>query len=413
MTRSTEVEVTSGSRLAFHPLRVKPDGGQHIVGWPAAGSYVALSDGALAALRLLQDGQTIAAVKTRLAGDHGMPVVRLRPLVETLLAAGLVRAVDGAPLPETLEPRRYHLTALRRRHVAWLFSRPAVAVYATLLGAGAAILLAHPRYLPRPADAAVVPSPWVSLVLLWMVSLMALAAHELAHLLAAVFLGIQGSFAPGNRLWLPVAQTDLTDLWLVDRNQRYLAYAAGMANDVLLASLAVIGLWLHDRQLLPLPHIGYGILRLALLVLAFGLAWQLNVYLRTDLYYLIANFTGCRNLAGDAVAYLKAKCAWPLTGAITQPLSGVPHRERWMVRGFAAIMVTGALGVAALGAACLGGLALALLGKTGGPDAPPPQSLWPLLATAGITGCWLAWAALVRRRTRPHLRHRLLAPEDL
>ena len=161
-------------------------------------------------------------------------------------------------------------------------------------------------------------------------------------------------------------------------------------------------------------------LSVAYVVLAFGLAWQLNVYLRTDVYYLIANFTGCRNLAGDAASYLKAKLAWLLTGAARDPLAGVPQRERLFVQGFAAVMVAGTATVVALGAACLGGVALALLHRTGitpaatqpGP-VPVQQGLWPLLASLGLTGGWLVWAAIARRRRRPHLCYRLRAPEDL
>ena len=179
-----------------------------------------------------------------------------------------------------------------------------------------------------------------------------------------------------------------------------------MANDVLLASLALIGLWLGDLQVLPLPGMGYGILRLTLLVLAFGLAWQLNVYLRTDLYYLIANFTGCRNLAGDAASYLQAKLSWLLSGTTAEPQAGIPERERLIVKGFAAVMAAGTVAVVALGAACLGGLAQ--LARQ-----PAPRALWPLLASLGLTGCWLVWATIARHRGRPRLSYHLLAPEDL
>jgi hypothetical protein len=420
MTSSVQVQVTDHSRVTLHPVHVKPDAEQFIVGRPATGSYVALSGGALAATQLLQGGRTIAETKAALAREYAGQEIRLRPLLETLLAAGLVRAVDHTPLPEPLGPRRYHLTSLQRRQVAWLFSRPAAAVYAALVTAGLAIVLAHPRYLPHPADAIVVPDPLVNLVLLWGVSMIAMAAHELAHLVAATFLGVRAGFALSNRFFFAVAQTDLTDLWLVDRRKRYLAYAAGMMNDVLLACAAVTVLWLHDQHLLPMSGLPYRTLRMAVLALAFGVLWQFNFYLRTDVYYLIANFTGCRNLSGDATAYLKARLKKLLAGAGPDPLAGVPERERPMIRGFAALMVLGTAAVTALGVTYLGALLVLLLGADGLLRAagrptrqPSPQSRLAVLASLAITVCWLACALLSRHRQRPQVRFHLRSPEDL
>lgn len=409
MTRRVEVAVASHSRLELFPLRVKPDAGGFVVGRPATGAYVALSRGAFAATELLRGGCTIRDAKAALARGHLGHEIRLRGLVETLLEAGLVKTVDSTSVPQPLAPRRYHLTFLRRRHIAWAFSRPAVAAYATVVAAACAILLAQPRYLPRLADAVVASSPALSLAALWGVSLVTLAGHELAHLLAASFLGIQASVSPGNRLFFPVLQTDLTDLWLVDRNQRYLAYAAGMVHDLLLACALVIVLWLGDRHLLPLPEPLYRTLRLTVLVLVAGLLWQLNVYLRTDAYYLIANFTGCHNLWGDARAYLKATLKRLLTGGAPHPWAGVPERQRPMVRAFAALMAVGTAGVTLLGAACLGGLLPLLLRR----DGAGHQSQLPLLASLGVTCLWLAAAVLAGRRRRPRVHYLLLSPDDL
>jgi hypothetical protein len=419
MTRSIEVEVTGTSRLEVLPVQVREDADQFIVGRPATGSYLALSAGALAATELLSDGRTIAETKAALAREDAGREVRLRPLLETLLAAGMVRAVDGAPLPEALPPRRYHLTFLRRRHVAWAFSRPAAAVYLTLVGLGVGIVLTDPGYFPRAAHALVASDPVLNLTLLWGVSLVAMAMHELAHLMAAAFLGVQASFALSHRLFFAVAQTDLTDLWLVARRKRYLAYAAGMVNDLVMACAAVSALWLHDQQLLPLPDLAYSMLRLAVLVLLLGVVWQFNFYLRTDVYYLVANFTGCRNLSEDAKAYLKSLLPRLFTGAQPKPLAALPARERRIVRGFAALMVIGTALVVAVGAVYLGALLWLVLGGLaslpGGGQAPntAPAGLFPALASLGLTCCWLAYAIVRKRRRRPRVRYHLIGPEDL
>jgi putative peptide zinc metalloprotease protein len=415
-----DVEVTGRSTLEFFPLKVRAEADEFIVGRPSTGSYAVLSDGAMEAAALLARGHSVAGAKRALAGRNGQGAARLRPLLETLLAAGMVKSVDGMPLAELRAPRRYHLTLLRRRHVAWLFSPPAAAVYAMLVALGVGIVLADPRYLPRAADVVVVSDPIKNLALLWGVSVIAMAAHELAHLLAATSLGVKASFALSYRLFFAVAETDLTDLWLVERRKRCLAYAAGMANDILLTCAAVTGLWLHDRHLLPLPALLSGTLRLTVLVLVCGVLWQFNFYLRTDVYYLIANATGCRNLSHDATAYLKHMLARCVAGAPSRRLAGVPPREMRIVRVYAILMVLGTAAVVILGAAYLGAVVVLLLGRHTAAGVArhvtlqaAPGGLAPALASVAITCCWLAYAFLGKRRKRPRVCYRLVAAEDL
>ena len=56
--------------------------------------------------------------------------------------------------------------------------------------------------------------------------------HELAHLIAARAVGVNSRMGISHRLWYLVAETDLTGLWSVTRNQRYLPMLAGMIVDL-------------------------------------------------------------------------------------------------------------------------------------------------------------------------------------
>ena len=95
MNLSFDVALSGDSRLELFPMQVKQDADEFIVGQPATGAYLALSGGALAATRLLAAGRTIAMAKASLTPQHPGGKIRFRSLIETLLAAGLVKAVDG------------------------------------------------------------------------------------------------------------------------------------------------------------------------------------------------------------------------------------------------------------------------------------------------------------------------------
>lgn len=81
---------------------------------------------------------------------------------------------------------------------------------------------------------------------------------------------------------------------------------------------------------------------LALLPLPF----QLLVFMRTDLYFVLQDLTGCRDLFGDGVAYTRyrARRLLPRRGRRTDepdPSLALPAHERWAVRGYSVVLVVG------------------------------------------------------------------------
>lgn len=81
---------------------------------------------------------------------------------------------------------------------------------------------------------------------------------------------------------------------------------------------------------------------LALLPLPF----QLLVFMRTDLYFVLQDLTGCRDLFGDGVAYTRyrARRLLPRRGRRTDepdPSLGLPAHERRAVRGYSVVLVVG------------------------------------------------------------------------
>jgi hypothetical protein len=102
------------------------------------------------------------------------------------------------------------------------------------------------------------------------------------------------------RLYIPVAETNLTQLWSVPRKKRYIPFLAGMLNDTLVLSFLIFLLWFSDlTPILGLESVT-AFARLAILLLYYSLIWQFLLFIQTDLYFVISNFFGCRNLYSDS-----------------------------------------------------------------------------------------------------------------
>jgi len=300
-----ECRVDPTSIVELLPVRVARDGDTFLIGHHRGRTYLALTPPALEAATLLGKRVPVGRVKEILAEKYRTGEIVLAPLLEQLLSAGLVRAIDGEPLagqPRLDASRPPLLTAGR---VAPLFSAPAIIVYA-LIFAGGLLALTDPRSWPR-LDVIAAGRSYGTLILSVGLLLAIAVKHEAAHLAAARFLGVEASWRLGHRLWFPVIETDLSGLWMVEPRKRYLAYGAGIASDLLVASLALMALWLQAHSYVELSGGGVRALSLTVLIVAVGVIWQSNVFLRTDGYYMLATALGCRNLAADAKAYLRRR----------------------------------------------------------------------------------------------------------
>jgi hypothetical protein len=288
---------------------------------------------------------TVDAVAARLEGLHGERP-DIADFVLGLLDTGLVEAVDGAAVAATApgadaceapaQPARPE--RLRAEHVRWLFGRPALAVHASALVAAFALLALHPRFIPTSANLHV--HPWYALSTLLGVglSLPLMALHELGHMAAARAKGIDGRFTIGRVLDQWAAMFVLGDVWSATREGRLVVYLAGMIVNawVFLVGLVVLVLWGP-----ALPVFVAALIQLVLLLEWYLTAWQLRFYMRTDLYFVVAEAFRARNLMADAQAFLLFAASRLVGRHASDPLAAHPRRERTVVRWYSVFYLAG------------------------------------------------------------------------
>jgi hypothetical protein len=116
-------------------------------------------------------------------------------------------------------------------------------------------------------------------------------------------------------------------------------YLAGIAVDLTLASLASITLALTSAG--PARQFAGAVLAITVL----GAAAQLLLFTRTDLYFLVQDLAGTRNLYAHARQYLRYRTAQILDPhggpARKDPTSTLPTRERRIVLIYTPILLCG------------------------------------------------------------------------
>ena len=133
----------------------------------------------------------------------------------------------------------------------------------------------------------------------------------------------------------------MTGIWAVPRKYRYLPLLAGPLVDLTLASLMILLLYLAHQEWIQLSHRTVMLVRATVLIYFFGLIWQCYFFVRTDLYYVIANFFRCKNLMGDTEHFLCNQVARLLPWIHRRDQSHIPLSEMRTIRAYSIVWLLG------------------------------------------------------------------------
>ncbi len=289
----------SESGVRLRPLSVVTEGDEVVVGDPESGTFVTVPPVGGVVVRALQRGAGQREVAEEAEAFAGEPV-DVAAFVEVLRELGFVDDGSGeereAVRTAAIQNKRW-LAGLSPRVAAPFFGKTAWAVYGVLALFCVGTFLAVPGLWPSSGeDAFLTGDIGSSALLLVPFALLSMALHEGGHWLAARAIGINARFGIDRRSVLLVFETDLTQVWTVPRRKRYVPLLGGLAVDVVVLSLLLgARLLVHTGVWAP-PGIVDATLAVWVYVKLAGLLWQCMVFLRSDLYAVLVNALGCRNL---------------------------------------------------------------------------------------------------------------------
>ena len=373
--------------VEFHAFGTRRDGDEWIIGRVGSDRFMAIPAEGLRAIELLREGVSIAEAQDRLKAETGM-LLDVESFVAELADAGLVARLDGHPVDSPPLPRPT-FPRLRPHHVRWTQHPVTHLGLAAVILAGLAVCLLDPGILP--GWRAMLWSEHGSLVILGQTALawLSVLLHELAHLATARAAGIPGTISLSTRLQFLVAQTNVTGIWLAPFRARAAVYLAGMALDAAICGAALVLIFFFG------PH---PLLSVLVLTELGCLLAQFLLFMRTDVYFLLQDVTGCRNLYGDSAAYLRH-----LIGLRRgpDPLAKLPRRERVSVRLYAVLLVIGTGACLGYAAAVTLPVMISLVASAVGTLLSGPGPIRLLDATAVLvltTAVELLWARAWWRR---------------
>ncbi|MFF2996349.1 hypothetical protein ACFVTC_17500 [Streptomyces sp. NPDC057950] len=309
----------AGDGLVFHELSFVPEGDEVVVGRLDTGSYAVFPADGAELLRQLMRGMALGAAADWYETTFGEDA-DLQDFVTTLRELGFVDDEDrGRPAPPA---PRVRLRGLGRA----AFSAPAWVLYGAMVGGWTWAAIARPDLAPHPGQIFFTHSLLVVQLVITLGQVPLLLLHEGFHILAGRRLGLPTRLSVSNRLTYIVAETQINGLLSVPRAKRYLPFFAGMVCDgVVFAALGLVA------DLTRNPGGSFSSTGRLCLGLAFTVAvrvlWQLQLYLRTDLYYVAATAWNCYDLHDAGMTLMKNR-VWRF---MNRP-DRVVDEEKWTPR---------------------------------------------------------------------------------
>jgi putative peptide zinc metalloprotease protein len=336
---------TRDSIVTVRPFTRQPEGEEVVIGNLDTGMFLSLPQEAVELLDLLAQSKSVGEVSDLYLQKTG-ETPDLEDLLNHLQTKGIVEPEDSgfAGAEQTIRRVRetkYHFSGFPQSIAKLLFGRLVLTCNAALIALAVAAILRYHSLMPVPMDLVFYEKRALSWTILMAFTYAGIFLHELAHLIGARSVGVNSRMGISHRLWYLVAETDLTGLWSVPRNQRYLPMLAGMIVDAGVASLIVLSLFGGHQHLFYLSPFTLHLLRAMVFTNLMRILWEFFLFVRTDLYFVAVTYLNCRNLLVDTRVFLRNQLARVTSLIHPVDQSDIPPAEQRAIRSYAALYLAG------------------------------------------------------------------------
>ena len=325
------------------------EGEEIVIGLPVANAFLSLPTEAVEILDNLSHGKTVGEAQAEFVRAHGVEP-DIDDLLQCLEQRGFVRrrgcSTADEPLPQRADSRanggvRYHFEQIPVSVAKRFFGSFPMALYLTTIVAALVVAVVQPSLIPGRSSLVFSEHRTAKIVGLSLLAYGTIFLHEFAHLLAARAQGVKSRIGISHRLWILVAETDMTGLWAVPSRQRYLPVLAGPLLDSFSAALLFLLLFAQSKNALTLDPTVEQFVRAMIFIYLFRLLWQCYLFVRTDFYYVITNFFGCKNLMKDTQVFIKNLFLRVVGSTKLTDQTHIPLRERRVIRMYSVLWVLG------------------------------------------------------------------------
>ncbi|MCT2536907.1 peptidase [Aquibacillus koreensis] len=296
------MQLSKDSKLTLYPLTIRDDNKHFIVEDNMSGEFYEMPKICIEAINMIRKGETLCEIEERLLLNYPEDEVELLSFANQLLELDLIETIDGKLINNKVKQNH------TPNGFKWLspvvgkffFNKISTKIFAGIILINIIMVFIHPHLLPNYTDLFIFDSMMFNIVTYMLITLILIMIHEFGHILAVRSYGLPAKLDIGHRLLFVVFETDLTGAWKLRPQQRNILYTAGICFDqvMLLSAFSLLLIFQGSHPVF------IGVLSIIVLDIFIKTVYQCCFYMKTDLYYLCENMTGCYNLMENGKKFL-------------------------------------------------------------------------------------------------------------
>lgn len=291
------MSLTHTSCLSLVPIEIRKDKKNYIVEDKHSGEFYEMPEVCIDAINLINTGVQLGEIERQLKKKYPEEDVDLLEFAEQLRELQLIAEIDGEKVENTSSKmERLGFLWISPKMGKFFFNKFAYLVYSSLFAVNVILLVTHPSLFPHYKDMFIFDFMVLNIPTWMVLSILLVLIHEFGHVLAMRRNNLTTKLGIGHRLFLVVFETDMSSVWKLPSKDRNVLYLAGMCFDTVILSFSLI------IQLFFATDSGIflSIMHVIVLDTFIRMVYQCCVYMKTDLYYVIENVSGCYNLMESA-----------------------------------------------------------------------------------------------------------------
>jgi putative peptide zinc metalloprotease protein len=314
------MNLTLNSTLLLVPIEIRKDKKHYIVEDKTSGEFYEMPDICIDAINMISDGMRLADIQNVLVLKYPDEEVDLIDFAEQLMDMQLIAEIDGVRLEQIKKPVGDRLGFLWiSPHIGrFFFNKTSYCVYVALFVINIILFINKPNLFPQYKDLFIFDYMALTIPALLLLTFFLVLIHELGHVLAMRAFNLSTRLEVGHRLFLIVLETDMSSVWKLPSKERNVLYLAGICFDTVILAIALITKLIVGNG----SEIFLSIMSIIVLDTVIRMVYQLCVYMKTDLYYVFENASGCYNLMENAHHLISKKIPFIKSKEIDEIFTG-------------------------------------------------------------------------------------------
>jgi putative peptide zinc metalloprotease protein len=292
------------SLIKLVPINIQKDKKHFIVEDKNSGEFYEMPEICIEAIHLMNDGMALGEIEQFLKGKYPDEEVDLLDFAKQLMELQLIAEIDGVKIDIHEKGKEEHgFQWVSPKLGKFFFNQVSLVVYSIFFVGIILMFILEPSLFPHYKDLFIFHLLAFNIPGWLILSFILVMIHEFGHILAVRSFNLPTKLGIGHRLFLVVLETDMSSVWKLPSKDRNVLFLAGLCFDTTMLFFVLLAQLIFADG----PFIFLGFIRLAALDIFIRMIYQCCFYMKTDIYYVIENLTGCYNLMENAEQVIRNK----------------------------------------------------------------------------------------------------------